>query len=174
MSDRPTPPNPTGRILVGAISVGLLFAALCGIGVASSGGSEVDQPGATASVRTLFAPDLALLGFLLGAPVGGVTGALWGRGGVGGAIGGLLFTLLGGFGGMVVASLLGAQTNVTVSGNAVSVDHGAPMPVLVGGAVVGLAIAGLIAVRFGYRDRSASAERLVAADAGPAPGPART
>jgi len=121
--------------------------------VTSSGGAAVNGPGAGARVETVFAPDLAAFGFLLGAPVGGVVGSLWGRRGLGGAVGFALVTLLCGFAGLVAAGLLGAETRVTVSGNSRSVEHGPPTAVLLLGGALGTLLGALCAWRFGPSKR---------------------
>ena len=120
------------RIISCAVAVGVLFAVLFGVSAASSGAAS--DSGAIPSVQTVFSPILALPGFLLGAAVG----FLWGRSGLVGALGLILVTLLGGFVGLVVAAWFGAETHVTVTDTSVSMEHGAPLGVLIGGAVLGV------------------------------------
>ena len=156
MFDRPTSLAPVLRIIVLALTVGLLCTATLSVGVIKSSSSSGDPPGANASVQTVFDPVSAFPGFLFGAPIGGVIGALWGRKGLGGAIGFILVVLTGGFAGLVAAASLGAETQVTVSGNSVAVDHGAPTAVLVCGAFLGLFLGALGAWRFGYPPRVAT------------------
>ncbi len=133
-----------------ALVVGALCAALLGIESTSSASSSGDTSGA-GTVQVTVAPGLSLLGFLLGAPVGGLIGAAWSRKGLAGAVGSVLVTLTGGFAGLTAAALLGAQTRVSVSANGVSVEHGAPTPVLVAGAALGLVLGGLGAWWVDYR-----------------------
>jgi hypothetical protein len=151
MADGSTSPRSGWRALLGALAVGLLFAALCGIEASGSGRAEPNQSTATASVGTGFDAGSALLGWLLGAPLGGLAGALFGRRGLAGAAGFILVVLAGGLAGLVVAALLAAQTRVAVSGNSVSVEHGAPVPALVAGAALGLLLGGLGAWWIDYR-----------------------
>ena len=66
---------------------------------------------------------------------------------------------------MLVAGLVGAQTRVAVSTASVEVDHGAPVPVLIAGAVVGTVLGALAAWRFG---RHSPASLPVGTDARPA------
>lgn len=139
------------RVLVCALAVGLLSAVALGVGTSSGGGTRPDQPGAGASVETTFAPDAAALGFLAGAPLSVLVGALWGRGGVRGAVGLVLVALVCGFAGLLTAGLVGAQTRVAVSSTSVEVSHGAPVSVLVAGAGVGTILGALAALRLGRR-----------------------
>jgi len=90
-------------------------------------------------------------------------GAVWSRKGLSGAFGSVLVTLTGGFAGVTAAALLGAQTQVAVSANSVSVEHGAPVPVLVAGAALGLLLGGLGAWWFDYR-QSVGPGRQIQAD----------
>jgi hypothetical protein len=168
MTDSSTFPRSDRRALLGALVVGLLFAAICGIGVSSSGGAEVNQPVATASLQTTFDPGSALLGLLIGAPLGVLAGALWGRRGLAGVAGFILVTLAGGLAGLVVAGLVGAQTEVSVTGRTIVVYHGTAAEVLGGGAVLGLVLGALVAWWFGYRT-----SRLVPAEPSAAADPAR-
>lgn len=150
------------RVISCVLVVGLLLAASLGIGVEnsgvstgvdSSGRSEAGGSAGTASVRTVFGLGPALFGFLLGAPIGAAIGALWGRKGVSGVIGFLFVMLVGGFAGLVAAGLLGAETRiesrVTTSGRSLEMNHGAPTPILFGGAALGVALGALCAWRFG-------------------------
>ena len=91
------------------------------------------------------------MGFLAGAPLGALVGALWGRGGVRGVVGLVLVALVSGFAGLLAAGLVGAQTRVSVSGTSVEMDHGAPMPVLIAGAAIGTIFGVMAAWRFGRR-----------------------
>lgn len=149
MPDGPTRLTPRQRLLIidCAIGVGSLSAVLCGVGLSSSG--SAGPAGASARVETVFAPGPAAGGFLAGALIGGLVGFLWGRGGLAGAVGFVLVTLLGGCAGLAVAGLVGAETRVTVSGNSVATDHGAPTPVLLGGAVLGIILGAIGAWYFG-------------------------
>ena len=124
------------RIISCAVAVGVLFAVLFGVSAASSGAAS--DSGAIPSVQTVFSPIFALTGFLLGAPIGAAVGFLWGRSGLVGALGLILVTLLGGFVGLMLAAWFGAETHVTVTDTSVSMEHGAPLGVLIGGAVLGV------------------------------------
>jgi len=151
-----------------ALVVGVLCAALLGIESSSSASGNRDKAGASA-VEVMVVPGLSLLGFLIGALFGGLIGTFWGRKGLVGIIGFVLVTLTGGFVGLTAAALLGAQTRVAVSGNGVSVEHGAPMPVLVAGGALGLILGALGAWWFdSQRSGSAGlpAEPGAAADGG--------
>ena len=147
-----------------AFVVGVLCAALLGTEATSSASGSGDNAGAS-SVQTMVVPGLSLLGFLIGALFGGLIGAFWGRKGLVGIIGFVLVTLTGGFAGLTAAALLGVQTRVAVSGNGVSVEHGAPMPVLVAGAALRLIFGALGAWWFDYRP-SVSAKQQVPAEPG--------
>jgi hypothetical protein len=133
-----------------ALVVGVLCAALLGIESTSSASGSGDKSGA-GTVQVIVAPGLSLLGFLVGAPFGGLIGAVWSHKGLAGALGSVLVTLTGGFTGLTAAALLGAQTRVAVSANRVAVEHGAPIPVLVVGAALGLILGGLGAWWVDYR-----------------------
>jgi hypothetical protein len=121
--------------------VGLLFAISIGVGVSNSGvisnsESEANLLAAP-SVQTVFSPAFALLGFCLGVPIGGAIGYLWDHTGLVGAFGIIMVSLLGGFVGLMAASLFGAVTRVSMSSTAVSVEHGASDGVMIGGAALG-------------------------------------
>jgi hypothetical protein len=127
---------------------------MLGVGSSSSGITTDATPGAgrgepSPGLQTVVSPGLSILGFLLGSPVGALVGFLWGRRGAVGAVGVVLVTLLGGFAGLVLASLLGAETRVTVSGNAVEMEHGPSAAALLGGAILGTALGALVAWHFG-------------------------
>src|SRR5689334_20374774 len=126
-----------------ALTVGLLFADLFGVGSSSVGGTEPGVPGASARVETFFAPGAAALGFMLGAPQGGLAGWLLGQRGAGGVVGFVLVTVACGLAGVAVAGLAGAETRVTVTGTGAEVQHGARPAVLATGAVVGLVLGAL-------------------------------
>ena len=153
MSDEPARATSRQRVVFCAVAVGLLSAAMFGIGVSSSSGSEAatgpDRPVSSVRVETVFDPALAVVGFLLGVPIGGLAGFLWGRKGLAGAIGFVLVTLLCGFAGLMAAGLLGAETRVIVSGNSVSSHHGAPPIVLLSGALLGTVLGAIAAWYFG-------------------------
>lgn len=137
------------RAVVCALAVGLLVAALTGISAASSGVTTGDgvKPG-VAAVQTVFSPAFALVGFLLGAPIGAAVGFFWSRSGPVGAFGIVLVTLLGGFVGLALAAQLGAETHVTVTGTGASMYHGASPGVVAVGAALGMAVGVLCAWRF--------------------------
>ena len=59
-------------ILACALAGGLLLATLFGAQSSSYGGTKLNEPGATATVETTFAPLPAGLGFLVGALLGGL------------------------------------------------------------------------------------------------------
>jgi len=138
--------NPsTPRIVACALTVGLLFAVAMGVSsasssgvVSSSDGREAGQPRVVPGVQTVFSPMFALVGFLLGTPIGAAIGFLWGRSGLSGALSLILVALVGGFVGLMAASLLGAETRVSVTDTSASVEHGAPLGVLIGGAALGV------------------------------------
>jgi hypothetical protein len=125
-----------------AFVVGVLCAANFGMETHHSASSNGDKS-AVGTTQTIIGLGLLLLGFFLGAPFGGLIGVLWGRKGLVGALGFGLVTLTGGLAGLTMAGLLGAQTRVTVSGNSVSMEHGATTPVLIGGAALGLVLGAL-------------------------------
>src|ERR1700682_2791369 len=104
MSERRKLPGPTSRILVMAFVVGVLCAALLGIESSSSASGNGDQAGASA-VEVTVVPGLSLLGFLVGAPFGGLIGTFWGRRGIVGIISAVLVSLTGGFAGLTAAAL---------------------------------------------------------------------
>jgi hypothetical protein len=133
-----------------ALVVGVLCAALLGMESTSSANGNGDMAGASA-VEIRVVPGLSFLGFLIGAPFGGLIGAFWGRSGVVGIIGAVLVCLTGGFAGLTLAALLGAQTRIIVSGNSTSVQHGAPMPILVVGGSLGLILGALAVWWLDYR-----------------------
>jgi hypothetical protein len=124
------------RIVASALAVGVLFAIATGVSVATS---EPDaNPRVAPSVHTVFSPEFALVGFVLGSPIGAAIGFLWGRSGLVGVLGLLLVTLVGGFVGLMAAAFLGAETRTAVTETSVSMDHGAPAEVLIVGAVLGM------------------------------------
>ena len=129
----------TPRIVSCAITVGVLFAIFTGVsssGVVSNSETEANQR-ATPSVQTVFSPAFALIGFCLGATIGVAVGILWARSGLIGVFGIILVTLLGSIFGLMAAGLFGAETRVSMSGTAVSIEHGASNGVLIGGAALG-------------------------------------
>jgi len=139
----------TPRIVSCAVIVGVLFASSIGVGVSNSGivsnsESEANLL-ATPSVQTVFSPAFALLGFCLGVPIGGAIGYLWDHTGLVGAFGIIVVSLLGGFVGLMAASLFGAVTRVSISDTAMSVEHGASDGVMIGGAVLGTVLGTLCA-----------------------------
>lgn len=140
------------RIIACALAVGVLFAVVTSVSVSRS--PVVSKPRAESeipTVQTVFSPLLALTGFMLGAPIGAAVGFFWGRSGLVGVLGLILITLTGGFAGLMVAALLGAETRVAVTDHSVSMEHGAPLDVLIGGAVLGLVGGGLCAWWFRKR-----------------------
>src|SRR4051794_20664578 len=94
---------PGPRIALWGILVGLVFAALLGVWAESAGRIDFNQAAERPAVRTAFAPGLALLGLLVGAPLGGLVGGLLGRPGLRGALGMGLAALAGGLAGPVAA-----------------------------------------------------------------------
>ena len=167
MSDRATSLAPLPRIIEMAIAVGVLCAALLGIWPTSSSSSNAPE---AKSVQVVYEPGLAFLGFLFGTPIGGAIGKLWGRKGLGGVIGFILVALVGGFAGLVAATLLGAEARVTVSDNSVASEYGVPVAVMISGACLGLVMGALIAWWFGYPARTATRPPLVPAAPGTSTG----
>jgi hypothetical protein len=137
--------NPSApRIISCALAVGLLFAVALGVSASTSGvasssdGREAGQPRVAPGVQTVFSPTFALVGLMLGTPIGAAIGFLWGRSGLSGALGLILVTLVGGLVGLMAAGLLGAETRVAVIDTSASMEHGAPLGVLIGGGVLGV------------------------------------
>lgn len=146
MSERSVHAGVGLRVTLCAVAVGALFAVALGVG--TEGGGRVDQTGSYAEVRSVFAPGLAVLGFLVGAPLGAVVGIIWGRRGIGSLIGFGLVACFGALVGLVAAGLLGAETRMSVTANTSEAEHGPRPIVLAVGAALGLLLGSLTAWRF--------------------------
>jgi hypothetical protein len=134
---------PNYRVLVCGITVGILFAVIVGVDLSTSTGNPSD------SGQWSIVPAVAALGFLVGGMIGCVIGNLWGRKGFSGAVGFTLVVAVCGFAGLAVAGFLGAETRITVTEHSRETEYGAPRPVLIAGAIVGLMIGAVVAWRFG-------------------------
>src|SRR5262249_56315420 len=145
MTQHETPPDRRPSSLLWAIAIGLLFAAVCGVGVQASGGAAVNESRSVTTVRLTYAPDVGLIGALVGVPLGCLIAALWGRGRIAHGVAFALVMLVGGLAGLMIAAVLGTETKTTVSGNAVQVDHEASAALMAGGAVSVLILSGLAA-----------------------------
>lgn len=135
----------SNHVLTWSISIGLLFAAISGIGIQSSG--EHYQGETWAKFRPVFAPETAFIGSLVGAAFGALVRLLWGLPAFGRMIAGALVTLTGGIVGLMAAALLGAETTIIVSVNSVQGHHGTSPAVLGGGLILGLILGALSARR---------------------------
>ena len=140
MSERPMLSRRGPRILLWSLAVGLLFAAVSGGGVQASGSAGVNRPPVASRIERVFAPELALLGFPVGAGVGALIVALWGRSGLGHVAAVVLVALVAGLAGMVVAAEFGAETRTFGDGRSEGSEYEVPSAVLAAGAVVGLTI----------------------------------
>jgi hypothetical protein len=139
-SQQPAVDKGGARIVIGSVSVGLLFAALAGIGIHSSGESPVNQPGVHHELtEVVFAPELGLLGFVCGALLGGAIGALWKRR-LGHAVACVLITILGGLTGVAAVGLVFRTTRTTVRDGFIRVDDGTADEAIIAGALAGLAL----------------------------------
>jgi hypothetical protein len=130
------------RILKWSIFVGILFAVFSGLSFESAGHNMGVQANGPAAVA-VFSPLLSLVGFLFGATVGSLIGLLWLRGRVGHAVALLLVASVGGFIGLACAAFFGSQTKTTIIGNSIETVHGAPLLVMVAGALLGIFIGSL-------------------------------
>jgi len=140
------------RVFACALVTGLLFAALAGFHAGQS--ANGDGAGTTASVRVGLAPAPAVVGFLAGALAGSGVGFVWSRSHHTGRIGMALVVALGGFVGLALASLAGAESRTVVAGNSASMEYGAPEGVLAGGATAGAVLGAVIAWQFRTRSRA--------------------
>jgi F0F1-type ATP synthase assembly protein I len=135
----------TRHILTCAIAAGLLFAVVSNVSV--SGSAASGSGGATPGVEMGYSPTVALIGFLPGALLGAGVGYLWSRQGTPSPFGLVLVTLMGGFAGLAAAALLGAQTVVAATNTSSSMEHGAPLVVLISGALLGIIVGAVCAWR---------------------------
>jgi hypothetical protein len=130
-------------ILKWSLFIGILFAVFGGLGFETAGHNMAVQakgPAAVAHVRPVFSPLFSLVGFIFGATVGSLIGLLWLRGGVGHAAAVLLVAGVGGMIGLACAAFFGAETKTTIIGNSIETEHGAPLLVMVVGAMLGIII----------------------------------
>jgi hypothetical protein len=135
------------RVVACALVSGLLFAVLNGLVAGQSPEGESDGAGASVRTELDIAPAAALVGFLAGAPIGMVAGVLWARPGVAGLIGMAAVAAIAGLAGLAVAAWAGAESRVVATGTSISVEYGAPPPILFAGAAAGVALGGLLAWR---------------------------
>jgi hypothetical protein len=157
------------RLLVWAVSVGLLFTVALGVGFQSSERLDPKAANGAAAVEMVFAPQAALVGSLAGVPLGAMIGWLLGGPGLRRAAGFALAAVAGAFAGMLTAALVGSETRVSAFANGLQVEHGAPPAVLVVGAVLGVALGALAAYRASRLSAPASVQLSATGWAGDSP-----
>jgi hypothetical protein len=138
-----THPSVKWRVAFWSLAFGVIFAIPSGVVLESAGTAAGNPSGSDITVGMSFDPSSALTGLLLGTAVGALTGMLWYLPRYGTATAAVLLTAIGGLAGTVTAALVGARTTVIVSGNSMSMEHGAPSGVLVLGFALGVVMTAL-------------------------------